>query len=69
MESEYIGKEVDVYDGDLIGWTTGIIVAMLDENKGIINTKEGSRLQRYISKKGPLKNDGCGYIVENNIKG
>lgn len=44
MKDNFIGKEVKVYDGDLVGWTTGVITEMLGENRAIIETKEGFRL-------------------------
>ena len=39
MRDNFIGKEVIVYDGDLIGWTTGVVIEMLGENRAIIETK------------------------------
>ena len=40
MKDNFIGKEVKVYDGDLLGWTTGTVIEMLGENRAIIETKE-----------------------------
>lgn len=39
MKDNFIGKEVEIYDGDLIGQTTGVVVEMLGENRAIIETK------------------------------
>lgn len=64
MKDNFIGKEVKVYDGDLVGWTTGVIIEMLGENIAIIETKEGSRLQRHVFNSTELKKDGSGYIYK-----
>ena len=37
---------------------------MLGENRAIIETKEGSRLQRYVFNSTELKKDGSGYIYK-----
>ena len=63
MKDNFIGKEVKVYDGDLIGWTTGVVIEMLEENRVIIETKEGYRLKRYVFNSKELKKDGSGYIM------
>ena len=65
MKDNFIGKEVKIYDGDLIRWTTGVVIEMLRENRAIIETKEGSRLQRHIFNSTELKKDGSGYIMSN----
>ena len=53
-----------VYDGDLIGWTTGVGIEILGKNRAVIETKEGSRLQRHIFNSTELKKDGSGYIYK-----
>ena len=63
MKDNFIGKEVKIYDGDLIGQTTGVVVEMLGENRAIIETKEGYRLQRHVVNSTELKQDGSGYII------
>lgn len=64
MKDNFIGKEVKVYDGDLIGWTTGVVIEMLGENRAVIEAKEGSRLQRHVFNSKELKKDGSGYIYQ-----
>lgn len=63
MKDNFIGKEVKIYDGDLIGWTTGVVIEMIGENRAIIETKEGYRLQRHVFNSTELKKDGSGYIM------
>ena len=65
MKDNFIGKEVKVYDGDLLGWTTGTVIEMLGENRAIIETKEGSRLQRHVFNSTELWKDGSDYIMSN----
>ena len=54
------GKEVKVYDGDLIGWTTGIIIKKVDELRVKIKTKEGYELVRVLKVDSELQKDGSG---------
>lgn len=59
--------KVKVFDGDLIGWTTGILVEQyqLHQNKWRIFTNEGSELVRYVKENyTELKADGCGYAIK-----
>ena len=63
MKDNFIGKEVKIYDGDLIGWTIGVVIKMIGENRAIIETKEGYRLQRHVFNSKELKKDGSGYIM------
>lgn len=59
------GMKVKVYDGDLIGWTNGILVHELSKNRWVIFTDEESQLNRYIKEEyNEMKKDGCGYVVE-----
>lgn len=63
MKDNFIGKEVKIYYGDLIGWTTGVVIEMIGENRAIIETKEGYRLQRHVFNSKELKKDESGYIM------
>ena len=57
------GKEVKVYDGDLIGWTTGIIIKKVDDLRVKIKTKEGYELVRVLKVDSELQKDGSAYLV------
>ena len=58
------GKKVKVYDGDLIGWTTGIIVNEVDSIRVKIKTKEDYELIRVLRYDKKLQNDGSAYLIE-----
>ena len=58
------GKKVTVYDGDLIGWTTGIIVNEVDSIRVKIKTKEDYELIRVLRYDKKLQKDGSAYLIE-----
>lgn len=58
------GDSVKIYDGDLIGWTTGELLKCLDKNRWIIKTKEGYMLNRIIKDSKKCLKDGSGYLIK-----
>lgn len=62
------GEVVIVYDGDLVGWTIGELKTKYNSNKWSILTKENSSLVRNIKEEyTELKNDGCGYVITDDL--
>mgnify|MGYP004519314015 CR=1 FL=1 len=58
-----VGKFVKVYDGDLIGWTTGKIVKDFGNGRVKIHTREDYELTRIISNNKQLEKDGSAYLI------
>lgn len=58
-----IGDKVKVYDGELIGWTTAILIKDLGNNRWQIKTKEGYYLNRFVKEGEEPREDGYGYYV------
>ena len=62
------GEIVLVYDGDLVGWTIGELEKKYNGDKWRIRTKENSSLVRHIKEEyTELKNDGCGYVITDDL--
>lgn len=48
----HVGEQINVYDGDFIGWTTAKLIEFVEEVNGLerwrMITKEGYELRRFI---------------------
>lgn len=59
------GKKVKVYDGELIGWTTGVIIEEVDKIRVKIKTKEDYELTRILrDSNSKIQKDGSAYLIE-----
>ena len=60
-----IGRTVKIYDGELLGWTTGEIVRDFGGNRVKIKTKEGYDFCRWLETFDESVQDGyCAYLIK-----
>lgn len=60
-----IGRAVKIYDGELLGWTTGEIVRDFGSNRVKIKTKEGYDFCRWLETSNEAAQDGyCAYLIK-----
>lgn len=59
-----IGKYVRIYDGSLIGWTTGKIVRDFGNNRVQVETKEGYVVNRWLKYSCEEAPDGSAYLIK-----
>ena len=60
-----IGRAVKIYDGELLGWTTGEIVRDFGSNRVKIKTTEGYDFCRWLETSNESVQDGyCAYLIK-----
>ena len=64
MSGRFVGKDVKIYDGELLGWTTGKIVRDFGGNRVKIRTKEGYDFCRWLDISGePIQDGYYAYLI------